>query len=56
MKILGIEMNQTVVSVGITVIVCGAITFYCHKKFQYIEQSIMKQNQVLSSFIANVQN
>ena len=56
MKLLGIELNGIAVSLGITLIVCGAVVYYCQNRIKNIEMALMKQNQVLSSFIANVQN
>jgi hypothetical protein len=35
---------------------CGAVTYYCHMRVKNVEIALMKQNQVLTSFITNVQN
>ena len=39
----------------ITAVICGAIYYYFHMKMAEFERALVKQNQVLSSFIANVQ-
>ena len=56
MKILGIEGKGLLISVGFTIIMCGIVTYYCHMRVKNVEGSIIKQNQVLTSFITNVQN
>ena len=56
MKLFGIEGKGLLISVGITIIMCGAVTYYCHMRVKNVEVALMKQNQVLSSFITNVQN
>ena len=43
------------ISTGVTAIICGAIYYYLNSKIRELEQALVKQNQVLSSFIANVQ-
>jgi len=42
-------------STGITILLCGAVMYLCHLRLQHVEEAIIKQNQVLSAFIANVQ-
>jgi hypothetical protein len=56
MKLLSLEGKGLLISVGITIIMCGAITYYCHMRVKNVEVALMKQNQVLTSFITNVQN
>lgn len=56
MKLLGLEGKGLLISVGITIIMCGAVTYYCHMRVKNVEIALMKQNQVLTSFITNVQN
>lgn len=51
------NINSTLlISIGISAILCGAIVYYCNMRLNHIEFAIMRQNQVLSSFITNVQN
>ena len=51
------NMNSSlIISIGISIILCGAIVYYCNTRLNNVETAIMRQNQVLSSFIANMQN
>jgi len=43
------------ISTGVTAVICGALYYYLNTKIRDLEQALVKQNQVLSSFIANVQ-
>jgi hypothetical protein len=43
------------ISTGVTAVICGALYYYLNAKIRDLEQALVKQNQVLSSFIANVQ-
>jgi hypothetical protein len=56
MKLFGLEINDILVSFVLTLIVSGAITYFCHMRLKNIENAVTKQNQVLSSFITNVKN
>ncbi len=51
------NMNSNlIISIGVSLILCGAIVYYCNMRLNIVETAIMRQNQVLSSFIANMQN
>ncbi len=51
------NMNSSlIISIGISLILCGVIVYYCNTRLNNVETAIMRQNQVLSSFIANMQN
>ena len=51
------NMNSNlIISIGVSLILCGAIVYYCNTRLNNVETAIMRQNQVLSSFIANMQN
>ena len=56
MSVLRNLNNSLIISIGISLILCGAIVYYCNSRLNNVEVAIMRQNQVLSSFIANVQN
>ena len=43
------------ITTGITAVICGAILYYINTRMRELELALAKQNQVLSSFIANVQ-
>ena len=46
---------NVLISSAITVLICGAVVYFCHKRLLTIEQNVNKQNQVLAAFIANMQ-
>ena len=48
--------SNLIISIGVSLILCGAVVYYYNTRMSYVELAIMRQNQVLSSFIANVQN
>ena len=48
--------GNLLLSTTITVLLCGALMYFCHTRLQIVENAVIKQNQVLASFIANVQN
>ena len=43
------------ITAGVTAVICGAIYYFLNAKIRDLELALVKQNQVLSSFIANVQ-
>jgi len=43
------------ITAGVTAVICVAIYYYLNAKIRDLELALVKQNQVLSSFIANVQ-
>jgi hypothetical protein len=49
------EGKHFIVSIGAILLLLGAIIFYFQNRVGALEKAIGKQNQVLSSFIANVQ-
>ena len=44
------------ISISLTLLLVGLIIFYVTTKFKSIENSIAKQNNILSDFIINVRN
>jgi hypothetical protein len=44
------------ITAGIVTVICGLICYYLHTRMRELELALVKQNQVLSSFIANVQH
>ena len=42
-------------STGITAVICGALYYYFNNRIRELELALVKQSQVLSSFISNVQ-
>lgn len=43
------------ITTGITAVICGALYYYFNSRIRDLEYALAKQNQVLSSFIVNVQ-
>ena len=39
MKLLGIELNGIAVSLGITLVICGAVVYYCQNRIKNIEMA-----------------
>lgn len=52
---MGLFDRSFLITTGITAVICGAILYYVNTRMREIELALAKQNQVLSSFIANVQ-
>lgn len=52
---IGCVNPSFIIYVGILMLILGAIIYYCNMRFQMIESAVMKQNAVLTSFIANMQ-
>jgi hypothetical protein len=54
---MGIFSNSgpLLISTCITVLICGAVLYFCTARLNNIEQAVQTQNKVLSDFIFNVQ-
>ena len=50
------ESKHFILAFGVMLLLSGAIIFYFQNRVGSLEKAIGKQNQVLSSFIANVQS
>ena len=50
------ESKHFILAIGVMLLLSGAIIFYFQNRVGSLEKAIAKQNQVLSSFIANVQS
>ena len=48
--------NNLLITTCISLLLCGAVLYYSHMRFQQIEIALMKQQQVLTSFITNIEN
>jgi len=55
MFLFGLEGSGFIISLALTLLISGAIMFYCLKRFNVLESSIMDQGRVLQSFIVRVQ-
>jgi hypothetical protein len=54
MNMFGLEGSGFVVAIAVTLLIAGAIVYYCNTRITAIEKAIVKQNQVLADFIGNV--
>jgi len=50
----GLEGSGFIVAVAVTLLIAGAIVYYCNTRITSMEKAIVKQNQVLADFIGNV--
>jgi hypothetical protein len=55
MFLFGLEGSGFIISLALTLLISGAIMFYCLKRFNVLESSIMDQGRVLQSFIVRAQ-
>ena len=56
MYLFGLEGSGFIISLGLTLLICGAIMFYCLKRFVILEKSIIEQGKVLQSIIQMLEN
>jgi hypothetical protein len=56
MNLFGLEGIGFIISLAMTLLVSGAIMFYCLRRFKILENSIVEQGKVLQSFIVKYQN
>jgi hypothetical protein len=52
----GIQKCGTILTVGINLVVCGAIVFYFHKRLLSLETAMQKQQQIFSAFVVEIRN
>lgn len=50
----GLEGSGFIIAVAVTLLLSGAIVYYCNTRLTSMEKAIVKQNQVLADFIGNV--
>ena len=55
MNLFGLEGIGFIISLAMTLLVSGAIMFYCLRRFKMLENSIVEQGKVLQSFIIKYQ-
>ena len=56
MNMFGLEGSGFIVAIAVTLLLAGAIVYYCNTRITAMEKAIVKQNQVLADFIGNVRN
>ena len=55
MNMFGLEGSGFIIAISLTLLISGMVVYYCTAKINRLEMAVAKQNQVLSSFITNVQ-
>jgi len=50
----GLEGSGFIVAIGVTLLLAGAVAYYCNSRISAMEKALVKQNQVLGDFISNV--
>lgn len=50
----GLEGSGFIVAIGVTLLLVGAVAYYCNSRLSAMEKALVKQNQVLGDFISNV--
>ena len=55
MFLFGLEGSGFIISLALTLLISGAIMFYCLRRFNVLENSILEQGRVLQSFIMRTQ-
>lgn len=55
MFFFGLEGSGFIISLALTLLISGAIMFYCLKRFNVLENSMIEQSKVLQSFIVRAQ-
>lgn len=55
MNLFGLEGSSFIISLGLTLLVAGVIMFYCLRRFNMLETSIIEQGRILQSFIMRMQ-
>lgn len=55
MNLFGLEGSSFIISLGLTLLVAGVIMFYCLRRFNMLESSIIEQGRILQSFIMRMQ-
>ena len=53
MFLFGLEGSGFIIAVALTLLVSGAIMFYCLKRFSVLESAVTDQGKILQSFIQN---
>lgn len=54
MYMFGLEGSGFIVALGVTLLLSGAIMYYCNSRIAALEKALVQQNQVLSDFIVNM--
>ena len=55
MLLFGLEGSGFIISLSLTLLMAGAIMFYCLRRFKIIESSLVEQGKILQTFIIRYQ-
>jgi hypothetical protein len=56
MHLFGLEGSGFIISLGLILLMSGAIMFYCMGRFRALENSILSQGRILQTFIIRMQD
>ena len=55
MLLFGLEGSGFIISLALTLLIAGAIMFYCLRRFKILESSLVEQGKILQTFIIKYQ-
>jgi len=56
MTLFGLETSGFIISLGITLLLSGLIMYYCVQRINSLEQSLVKQGEIIQTFIYKLNN
>ena len=56
MNLFGLEGSGFIISLGITLLLFGLIMYYCVQRINSLEQSLVKQGEIIQTFIYKLNN
>ena len=56
MNLFGLEGSGFIISLGITLLLSGLIMYYCVQRINSLEQSLVKQGEIIQTFIYKLNN
>jgi len=56
MNLFGLEGSGFIISLGITLLLSGLIMYYCVQRINSLEQSLIKQGEIIQTFIYKLNN
>lgn len=56
MNLFGLEGSGFIISLGITLLLSGLIMYYCVQRINSLEMSLIKQGEIMQSFIFKINN
>ena len=56
MNLFGLESRGFIISLGITLLLSGLIMYYCVQRINSLEQSLVKQGEIIQTCIYKLNN